>query len=167
MTLPTRSNPSLNEGEVLGEVGLRVVVGLEGGWAVLLARVHGELLDVPVEDLGYVRRHRLVRRQRVHGIPQAVRLCTSTQPKPGERRKRKTTGPQERRIRTARCLEGKRLEFQRPHPSQNLEARGDLKVECVSWREANVVNTHQVPGHFLLVCSYDRTSEVQERAERR
>lgn len=55
-------------------MGLRVVVGLEGSWAVLLARVHGELLDVPVEDLGYVRRHRLVRRQRVHGIPQAVSL---------------------------------------------------------------------------------------------
>ena len=47
---------SLDEGEVLGEVLLRVVVGLGAGWAVLLARVHGELLDVPVENLGYARR---------------------------------------------------------------------------------------------------------------
>lgn len=53
---------------------LGVVVRLGAGWAVLLAREHGQLLDVPVENLGYACRLRLVGRQRVHGIPEAVRL---------------------------------------------------------------------------------------------
>lgn len=71
----------LDEGEVLGEVLLSVIVRLGAGWAVLLAREHGQLLDVPVENLGYACRLRLVGRQRVHGIPQAVRLFHRGKPK--------------------------------------------------------------------------------------
>lgn len=73
-THQSRLVENLDEGQVLGKVLLRVVVRLGARWAVLLARVHGELLDVPVENLGYACRLRLVGRQSVHGIPQAVGL---------------------------------------------------------------------------------------------
>lgn len=65
---------NLDELKILGKVGLRVVVRLESLLWVLLAREHGELLDVPVEDLGRGGRIGLVLRKRVHGVPQAVGL---------------------------------------------------------------------------------------------